>query len=190
MTPLCAAIKGEGVGDGPDEEKHNAVLLLLDAGALVNSTCCYFASPLGLACSGGMIDTVKALIKSGADIEWSGHDCYPLSDAIQGQHIETVSYLLNQKANRMQEDLYGGGDIAIHEAAQNGNIEIARLLLESDTKIQVNYQNKEGETPLHIAAINEQFRFYKFLLSKGADETIKNNEGKIALTIFKNTTSE
>ena len=46
-------------------------------------------------------------------------------------------------------------------------------------KININYQNEEGDTALHIAMMGEYDEAAAFLISKGADQNIKNKRNKI-----------
>jgi ankyrin repeat protein len=185
MTPLCAAIMGED-GHSPyvEKEKHETTLLLLKKGASVKTKCNFLASPLQLACSFGLFETVVALVKYGANVEWSSADKfspYPLLEAVMGQKIEIVSFLLKNKANRLR--VGPDGELPIHHACISGKFELLNLLLEYDSKAQINFQNEDGETPLHVAAENSQLTIYQFLLKKGADFNIKNHNGESALDI-------
>ena len=45
--------------------------------------------------------------------------------------------------------------------------------------IELNIQDLEGLTPLHLAVMNGNSRFVRKLLIKGSDKTIKDNNGKI-----------
>ena len=47
----------------------------------------------------------------------------------------------------------------------------------------INYQNRYGNTALHIAAKKGNFEVVKALVEKGANTTIKNNDGKTALDL-------
>lgn len=65
---------------------------------------------------------------------------------------------------------------ALSYAASNGEIRDMGLFIAEGG--DVNYQNAEGQTPLHLAAINFKFDCFQLLLKRGADDTIKDNEGK------------
>ena len=95
---------------------------------------------------------------------------------------------------------------ALHQAAQHGHVQVARLLLDhgwhtegrSETRplhwaaigghveviqllaergAEINSQDSYEDTPLHNAADNGRTAAVQSLLSLGADATIKNNEG-------------
>ena len=69
------------------------------------------------------------------------------------------------------------GDTALHHAARNGAVECGKLLLqfEHDTGIapgadsSVHIRNKDGYTPLGLAAEYGRVRFINMLLAAGAD---------------------
>ena len=67
------------------------------------------------------------------------------------------------------------GDTALHGAAQNGNVEIMRLLL--DKGANANVKNKLGGTPLMWAAVFGHDDAARLLLSRGADASLKDNDG-------------
>ena len=47
----------------------------------------------------------------------------------------------------------------------------------------INLQNKEGESPLHIAVANKNIEECKFFLEKGANANLQNCEGKTTLHV-------
>jgi len=63
---------------------------------------------------------------------------------------------------------------ALHWAAQEGNIPIARVLFEKGADI--NAKNASGQTALIISAAEGNKDFVKFLLDLGADINIKDND--------------
>ena len=75
------------------------------------------------------------------------------------------------------------GQSMLHYACANGNARILDLLLSDKYKsaIDINIQNIEGNTPLHWAAVNNQFDTLKKLLDVGCDCAVKNLAGQNAL---------
>ena len=66
----------------------------------------------------------------------------------------------------------------VHKAAREGNIRM--LMRWSLSKEELNRQDKNGNTPLHIAALHSQPDAVQLLLNAGADTNIKNKKGKTA----------
>jgi ankyrin repeat protein len=71
------------------------------------------------------------------------------------------------------------GDSLLHQAAWQGQTEIAKLLIEKGAN--VNAQNEEGNTPLHFAAWEGQTETVKLLIEKGANVNAQNEEGNSPL---------
>jgi ankyrin repeat protein len=71
------------------------------------------------------------------------------------------------------------GDTALHGAAETGNVEVMRLLL--DKRADPNTRNKEGGTPLMWAAVFGNDEAARLLLSRGANASLKDNDGITAL---------
>lgn len=76
----------------------------------------------------------------------------------------------------------GWGKSALHAAAERGNAEYIKILLERGADI--NIQNEEGYTPLMKAIYRENPETVKLLLDNGADVNIKTNNGETVFDMY------
>jgi ankyrin repeat protein len=69
-----------------------------------------------------------------------------------------------------------GARATLRETAPRGDAEEAERLLRQGADL--NARDKEGNTPLHRAAVNCRYVSAQLLIQHGADPSAKNNEGK------------
>lgn len=67
------------------------------------------------------------------------------------------------------------GNRPIHIAAQNGHIEVVRLLIAD--KVMLNAANNAGNTALHMSRAYDYYWCGKLLVEAGAGEDVKNEAG-------------
>jgi ankyrin repeat protein len=106
--------------------------------------------PLGLAAYFGKSETVKYLIKAGADVNSPSRNSLkvtPLQSAVAGGHLEITNLLLEAGANPNVHE--GGGHTPLHTAAQNGDVELVRCLIFGGADLEA--INSNHEKPLDIA---------------------------------------
>lgn len=76
--------------------------------------------------------------------------------------------------------LVGGSTVAfcgpIHDAARKGDANKIKALLQGDPKLVAD-RDKNGDTPLHLAALHGQLAAAQVLIDAGADVNAKNNYG-------------
>ena len=119
------------------ENQLRAVILLVEAGARVNT----------LNSCGGT----------------------PLSEAASLGYVELVEYLLSQGARL---HLPGQTEPTLHEAVRSSNAAVVQLLLAAGA--EVDEQNDLRETPLHLAAEeDERLAVLELLLKAGANTTVR-----------------
>ena len=70
----------------------------------------------------------------------------------------------------------------IHDAAASGNIPSIKYLLQKE-KADINEQDKDGDTPLHMAIRENQLETVKFLCQSGADVEKRNFSEKTPLIL-------
>jgi ankyrin repeat protein len=83
------------------------------------------------------------------------------------------------------------GDTALHRAAANGRMKIAKMLLD-EFKCDINMRRSDGDTPIHRAIANNRKEMVQFLLDRGADLYTTNGENKRPIDMFngKNLTTD
>jgi ankyrin repeat protein len=64
----------------------------------------------------------------------------------------------------------------IHDAARKGDVKKVKAILQADPKA-VSVKDKNGDTPLHLAALHGQLEAAQVLLDAGAEVNAKNNYG-------------
>jgi ankyrin repeat protein len=99
----------------------------------------------------------------------------PLDWAIALNHPETVS-LLRKRGGKTAKELKVYN--SIHEAAEDGNIEVVKRYLAAGT--DVNAKNIRG-TPLHDAAASGHKEIVELLINEGADVNAKRGDGSTPL---------
>jgi len=107
----------------------------------------------------------------------------PLHLAVSQNIILLVDILLSKcKAN--PDILNSALDSPLHIATSNGYFEIIKMLIEKGANI--NSKNNDGDTPLHIAAINQlEDKMILYLLEKGSDTQIWNKNNFVAEMLYK-----
>ncbi len=121
---------------------------------------------LGIAAHYGKVDVVKTLIQYGANINAISHSKLPfipkntaLHAGIAGaKSMEIIDYLLTNGADCNLVD--SEGHTPLHIAAFEGNIHIAKRLVEYGAKQIV---NKSEKTPIQIAEEQNHIEFVQFL---------------------------
>ncbi|XP_065916091.1 ankyrin-3-like [Dysidea avara] len=93
------------------------------------------------------------------------------------EEVKGVLSTVEMDINRMSP----AGLTAIHQAAMDGNLECAQMLLLNGGDINVT--DCEGCTPLHTAVICGHTEFVHFLLAAGADPYLKSDDGHIPIQL-------
>lgn len=103
-------------------------------------------------------------------------DDYDLFSAGRHNHYDSVTYMLDQGTPVNSRDAFGNTLLSI--ACQNGLKRIVKLALRRGANI--NSQNIRGNTALHFCfAYGYGDSLGAYLISKGADTTIENDEGRV-----------
>ena len=173
--------------------KFMAVYLLLDRGADANIASADGNSPLHTAVSKGFFDITKLLVEKGSYVNLQNKEGRtPLFLSVKNKHEQLIKLLIENEADvrigykeNSTERFYlvrgkNRGRAAWHYIAgeQVNEPEIIDLLVKSGAN--VNAQDAEGFTPLHMAAIHGNLKIVKKLVDLDADVNIVATDGKNA----------
>jgi ankyrin repeat protein len=127
--------------------------------------------------------SVWALLTFGANV--NHHNNYgdtALHWAVYNQNARMVKDLLDYGANpNAGEDIQHTPLLPSSLQEKKCCLSIVKLLVKA--KVNLNHQNKSGDTSLHLAAKNGQTALVKFLLAHGAKPNIKCKSGKTPLQL-------
>jgi ankyrin repeat protein len=136
---------------------------------------------------------INALIRDGADVNAKRYNKTTLMTAIINNNLASVKAILDtKKYNFKNTDSEGNNALAIACSKASflryrksvddfAIIGIIRLLLAAGEN--VNYQNFNGDTPLILATINENYEVVEMLLDANADVNKINKSGYNALKV-------
>jgi ankyrin repeat protein len=124
---------------------------------------------------------VKSRIVEGADVNVQ-KDGAPIRVAASANDVAIMRELIAARADLDAADC--DGETALHIAAANGYLDIARLLLRAGAKVdahmlayrKISYnccaEDSNGHTPLTLAVASNQPDMVRILLENGADRTL------------------
>ena len=95
--------------------------------------------------------------------------------AVLTENVDAVKQHIAAGTNINEKDPFGGSSPLI-TASLFGKTEMAKLLIEAGA--DVNFQNNDESTALHVAAFFCRPDVVKLLLEKGADKSLKNKYGQ------------
>ena len=124
----------------------------------------HFVTPLIIAAHNGHLNSVKILLRCGADIEARGtlkigdevsEGCTPLWGAAAADHLDVVELLLEQNAD--VDSKTSTGSTPLRVAAHEGHLDIVRCLVESGADVNARNDCNEESTPLVVACYHGLF---------------------------------
>ena len=158
----------EAVGVAAENGHVDSLLLLLNLGAQVDviyhpRTARHRTTPLVAASTTGMIETATILLEAGADPNFSPYinpDSSPLATACLKGHFDLAA-LLVEKGGHFDAELF-------FRVAENGNLDIVRLLLEAGVDPNPGDSESPFARPLFSASFAGHAQVVELLLEHGA----------------------
>ncbi|XP_054839766.1 fibronectin type 3 and ankyrin repeat domains protein 1 [Eublepharis macularius] len=153
------------------------VEILVENNADVNKKNSSGKDSLMIACFSGHLDIVKYLRSQGAS--WESRDyggCTAMHWAADGGHYDVVQWMIEDGCKVDVKDTGLEWTPLMRICAISGKSDVAALLIEAGTN--VNMKDKDGKTPLMVAALNNHEALVQLLLENGADISVKNEYGK------------
>lgn len=128
----------------------------------------------------GRTEMIKILLEKDPQINERDnyHQQTPLSWAAERGHLQSVRLLLDHGADQKLADKNGRQPLSW--AAQNGHEQVVSCLL-GELEEDIDLQDNTGKTPLCYAALGGRGEVVGVLLSKGADHSVKDQDGRDAL---------
>ncbi|XP_071086322.1 ankyrin-3-like, partial [Haliotis cracherodii] len=128
------------------------------------------------ACDKGCLNEVTQIVsKVREDINTKDKNgVTPVMLAARAGHGELVDFLVKKGADMTLVN--NDGDNILHQACRGGDVETVEIVL-AQNKLDINRRNKNGETPVMMAARAGHGELVDFLVKKGADMSIVNNDG-------------
>jgi len=109
---------------------------------------------------------------------------FPLHEAAKRGQLEFMRECIMQRVPLNGIDKSGSS--ALYWAAYGGHEDCVREILKHGNKVQIDIQNKLGETALHAACWKGQAIVARLLISAGASQAIKNKESKLPRELARN----
>lgn len=129
--------------------KAECCLLLLTQGAAVDAAAVNGATALHLAAKNGDVRTLAVILENGCAVDSrDGAGMTPLHVAAFYNHPGAIQILVQNKADVNAKDKCGNAPLAL--AVSKGSISAVKELLKC-ADIDLELQNNNGESPLHIA---------------------------------------
>lgn len=150
--------------------KEECVQILIEAGAQVNGRNIDGATPLCDACSSGSEECVRILLENGAFVNPTLLLSSPLHEAVLRDQWRCAELLVAAGANLNHTDCHFG--TPLHAAVYKSSVNCVRVLLRAGCNVN---SVKILNTPLHVAARQQDQQIVSLLLDFGANPYMKNN---------------
>ena len=146
----------------------------------------YLVTPLIIAAHNGHLNSVKILLRYGADTEGRGtvkvqgedvEGCSPLWAAAKVGRLDVVKLLIEHNAE--VDGRTATNSTPLRAAVYNGHHDVVRCLVEKGA--DVNALTEKGNTPLMVACFFGHEEIVSYLIARGADIKLQDEWGYSAL---------
>ncbi|XP_046558367.1 putative ankyrin repeat protein RF_0381 [Haliotis rubra] len=165
------------------ENGHTGVVkLLLSKGCDVTSLDDYGDSILHIACSGGRVDMVTFVLSLGHfDINSRGRfGRTPALVAAEKGHRQVLDFLVCEGGDLSLKDTED--DDILHVACVGGDVEMVKHILQMNVS-NINSKGKYGRTPVMLAAEFGHIELFYFLVCRGGDLMMVDDNGDSILHV-------
>jgi len=157
-TPIFSAIK---------RDRPELTQLLIEKKANINIKDSRQFSPITIAAAAGSDKIIELLVKAGAELKSETYGLTPLMFAISAKKLDTVRLLIKLGAPVNQISSMSG-QTALFSAIYSANAEMVQVLI--DSKANVNFKTKDGDTPIKAAQKGDQEDLIAILKTAGAKQ--------------------
>lgn len=132
-------------------------------------------SPLHLAATEGQLKVIQFLHENGCDLSVVDRFGFtPLRSAIESGHFECAKFLSEHKGKIGMDQTKIGERLC--SLASRGKLKKIQGFIEYG-RVDINACDYDQRTALHLASSEGQLEIVKYLISKGADKTLKDRFG-------------
>lgn len=189
QSPFHKLVKGATANScsNENEKKFNFLQELINLGSNIESVDNDNSTPLYSALVNGNIDTIHFLLSNGADInapriKTLGPMLFYILECCEGNDIAMFKKLIEYKYFSDINEVDSNGQNCLHKVVLSKyNLDYVKFFVELG--VNVNAQDSQGNTPLHILGSLGYANIYKigFLIKRGANVYVENNNGEKAI---------
>lgn len=144
------------------------------------------STPLHLAAAKGYLNIVTNLLRVNPEICFvrDKYERNPLHVAAMKGHVDVLEFLVRASPDAAHSVIEHGQTI-LHLCVKHNRVEALKLLMDilGDNQF-INLRDEDGNTILHLAALDRQTKTIVFLLQKGVNPNITNSRGLTALSLL------
>jgi len=142
---------------------------------------------VSMAVQTNSLEIVERILKAGGDPNLKdefGHTSLFYAVWSDHEHKNEIVKLLIKFGATADQDIDAYGDSCVHKVAEDGNLELLRILVESGSEECLHSFDDTDRTPLHCACDGGNLEVVRYLLSKGVDINANNHDriGNTALS--------